>query len=150
MLYVQWSKRKSQSQILKELTKTCKVDGCDESLTHFKGPGESVLCRAHQLTLKEFGGAGRLNRLHTVHRTFICDECGKNIVDELNKKYPGLSETNPDLFNRLCRSRVIGDHKFRKADGGDDSLENIQTLCLDCNSDKTILCKDYEPSKSKS
>ena len=38
---------------------------------------------------------------------------------------------------------IIGDHIVRKVDGGPDTEENIQSLCLDCNSDKTILAEDW-------
>jgi len=143
MLESKWDRFKSYSQIRKEIDMCCTVEGCNNPLTHFKGLGESVLCREHQLNQREYGSTGRLDRLHTFHRTFTCDECGKNSVEEVDKKYPDLKNSDPDTFYRLCRNRVIGDHQKRKADGGDDSAENIRTLCLDCNSDKTILFKDY-------
>jgi 5-methylcytosine-specific restriction endonuclease McrA len=38
---------------------------------------------------------------------------------------------------------MIGDHIIRRADGGDDSEENVQSLCLMCNADKTILNEDW-------
>lgn len=38
---------------------------------------------------------------------------------------------------------MIADHQKRQADGGDDSAENIRSLCLNCNSDKTILNEDW-------
>lgn len=133
--------RKLKKQIEQGLT--CTVKGCSQPLTQKTGPGQDLLCRTHQKNLREFGGTGRLDRPWTHHRKWICDECGKDIQKELGKKYPDIQKENYALFARLCRSRVIGDHIVRKIDGGSDSEENIQTLCLDCNSDKTILSEDW-------
>ena len=140
---MKWDKPKSMLQLKKDLGKCCTIDGCGQPLTQMEGPGSSILCREHQLNQRDYGGTGRIDRPHTFHRTFVCDDCGKDVAAEVSKKYPGLQETDPKKFNRLCRNRVIGDHIIRRADGGDDSAENIQTLCLDCNSDKTILNEDY-------
>lgn len=134
------------SSILKEQTRLnskCCMPNCNELLSIFDGPGSDVLCRDHQLKLVEYGGAGKLGRLHTLHRKWVCDDCGKDVSVEVAKKYPGLEESDPVKFNRLCRNRIIGDHIIRRADGGDDSADNLQSLCLDCNSDKTILNEDY-------
>lgn len=140
---MKWDKPKSMLQLKKDLGKCCTIDGCGKPLTQMEGPGSGILCREHQLNQRDYGGTGRIDRPHTFHRTFVCDDCGKDVAAEVSKKYPGLQETDPKKFNRLCRNRVIGDHIIRRADGGDDSAENIQTLCLDCNSDKTILNEDY-------
>jgi 5-methylcytosine-specific restriction endonuclease McrA len=61
----------------------------------------------------------------------------------VRKKHPRIEEEDPALFSRMCRNRIIGDHIVRKVDGGPDTEENIQSLCLDCNSDKTILAEDW-------
>lgn len=138
-------KLKSQS-ILKEQIKSnliCCIDGCSESISMFEGPGSDLLCREHQLKLVEYGGAGKIDRLHTLHRKWVCDDCGVDVSEQVRLKYPTLEETSPILFNRLCRNRVIGDHQIRQADGGDDSEGNIRSLCLNCNSDKTILNEDW-------
>jgi hypothetical protein len=131
-----------QRQIRQHLI--CSLDGCDTALTIYDGPGSDSLCRKHQLKLREYGGTGRLDRPHTLHRKWVCDDCGKDVEAEVRKKFPDLENTDPVLFNRLCRNRIIGDHKIRRADGGDDSEENVQSLCLDCNSDKTILNEDFK------
>ncbi len=138
-------KLKSQA-ILKEqvrLNRICCMDGCNSLLSMFEGPGGDLLCRDHQLKLVEYGGAGKIDRLHTLHRKWICDDCGVDVSEQVRQKYPTLEETSPVLFNRLCRNRIIGDHQIRQADGGDDSEENIRSLCLNCNSDKTILNEDW-------
>lgn len=129
----------------KEFGKLCSIDGCDNPITPFKGPGSDCLCRDHQLKQVEYGGTGKLARPHTFHRKWVCDDCGKDVYDEVSRKFPGMEESDPDRFNRLCRNRIIGDHQHRKSDGGADTEENIRTLCLDCNSDKTILNEDYRP-----
>jgi hypothetical protein len=121
----------------------CSLDGCDRALSIYEGPGSNSLCRKHQLKQREYNGVGRLDRPHTFHRKWICDHCGKDVMQEVRNKYPELEEKDPIKFNRLCRNRIIGDHKIRQADGGDDSEDNLQSLCLDCNSDKTILNEDF-------
>ena len=144
---LQWEKlpkkspRKLKEQIAKGLT--CTVPGCDLPLSQKEGPGGDSLCRKHHKGMREVGGPGRLDRPHTFHRKWKCDACGKDVQEEVRKKFPGLEEENPALFSRLCRNRIIGDHIIRKADGGEDTEENIQSLCLDCNSDKTIISEDW-------
>ena len=135
------SPRKLKQQI--EAGVSCTVEGCNMPLTQKTGPGQDMLCRKHQKNLREFGGTGRLDRPHTHHRKWTCDECGKNIQEEVRKKFPLIEEEDPALFSRMCRNRIIGDHIVRKVDGGPDTAENIQSLCLDCNSDKTILAEDW-------
>ena len=46
----------------------CCLGDCDEPLTIFEGPGSDKLCREHQLLLTEYGGMGKLDRLHTFYR----------------------------------------------------------------------------------
>jgi|TARA_B110000902_G_scaffold252194_1_gene313358 5-methylcytosine-specific restriction endonuclease McrA len=135
------SPRKLKQQI--EAGVSCTVEGCNMPLTQKTGPGQDMLCRKHQKNLREFGGTGRLDRPHTHHRKWTCDECGKNVQEEVRKKHPRIEEEDPALFSRMCRNRIIGDHIVRKVDGGPDTEENIQSLCLDCNSDKTILAEDW-------
>lgn len=142
----QFDKVKSPAHLKKDIGKVCTLDGCNNPITHMMGPGKDVLCREHQLNLREYGGFGRIDRPHTFHRTWVCTDCGKDVSIEVSKKYPGLAESDPKLFNRLCRNRIIADHIIRKADGGSDAAANIQSLCLDCNADKTILNEDYRKS----
>lgn len=141
-------KRKSPAKLKEQIDKklTCSLPGCDNPLTHLSGPGSDKLCKHHQSLQREFNGPGRLDRPWTFFRKWTCDDCGKDIREEVRKKYPNLEEENPQLFYRMCRNRIIGDHIVRKADGGLDSEDNIQSFCLDCNSDKTILNEDYRNS----
>ena len=132
--------------VLKEqvrLKKMCCMDGCKNPLTIFEGPGSDILCREDQLKLVEYGGAGKIDRLHTLHRKWVCDDCGVDVSEQVRQKYPTMEQDNPVLFNRLCRNRIIGDHQVRQADGGSDAEDNIRSLCLNCNSDKTILNEDW-------
>lgn len=126
-----------------EAGSVCSIDGCGKPMSNMTGPGSDALCREHQLNQREYGGTGRLDRPHTFHRKWGCAHCGKDVSLAVREKYPELETENPKMFNRLCRNRIIADHIIRKADGGDDSEDNIQSLCLDCNSDKTILNEDW-------
>lgn len=138
-----WDQMKGMSQLKKDLGKVCSIPGCGKPLTHMQGPGSDTLCRDHQLGQVEYGGPGKISRPHTFHRQWACIDCGKDVSVEVDKKYPGLRESDPDKFFRLCRNRIIGDHVIRRADGGDDTKENVQSRCLDCNSDKTIINEDF-------
>lgn len=140
-----WYERKSWTEISKiqKNKLKCASPGCNELLSLYKGPGANKLCRDHQLKLSEYGGTGRLDRLHTLHRKWICDDCGTDVSKAVKDKFPNLETTEPELFNRLCRARIIGDHQIRKSDGGSDAESNIRSLCLNCNADKTIINKDY-------
>jgi hypothetical protein len=144
-------KKKSASIIKHQIDKNliCSLDGCSKPLSVYDGPGSDSLCRSHQLKQREYNGLGRLDRPHTFHRKWVCDMCGIDIAERVRTKYPTLEETSPELFNRLCRNQIIGDHIVRKADGGADTEDNIQSLCLLCNSDKTILSEDYRKPLDK-
>jgi hypothetical protein len=140
--------RKSPAIIKRQLKYklVCCIDGCGKPISQMTGPGSDRLCRDHQVNQREYGGVGRMDRPHTFHRKWVCDHCGKDVSEEVRKKFPEMEEQDPVTFNRLCRNRIIGDHIIRQADGGDNSKENLQSLCLDCNSDKTILNEDYKRS----
>ena len=144
-------KLKSQGILKQQIrsNQTCCMDGCNNPLTMFEGPGSDLLCREDQLKLVEYGGAGKIDRLHTLHRKWICDDCGVDVSEQVRLKYPNMEQDNPVLFNRLCRNRIIGDHQIRRADGGDDSEGNIKSFCLNCNSDKTIINEDWRKGSDK-
>jgi hypothetical protein len=133
---------KSRDQLKKEYGMVCAIEGCGKPLTSMRGPGSRKYCVDHQQQDHRLGGLGNSARPHTFHRTWICDECGTDIGAAIRAKYPGLEETDPDMFLRLVRNRIIGDHQIRKADGGGDSKENVRSLCIVCNADKTILSDD--------
>ncbi len=118
---------------------TCCV--CGASVTVFTGTGSQVLCEEHQDNLYVNGGTGRMDRPHTFHRKTCCDWCG---YDPL--KNPALAGiTDPEELTRVRNASLVGDHIIRRSDGGDDSEQNIQTLCRNCDAIKTMLNKDYLP-----
>ena len=89
---------------------------------------------------------GRVDRPHTFHRKFECDDCGYKPLED-----PRL-ESIPDEYIKRQVARVLmhGDHNIRQADGGDDSAENISSLCYVCHAKKTILEEDYKKNKEHS
>ena len=144
-------KFKSQAVLKEQIVKNklCTMPGCNHPLSMFDGPGSDILCREHSLKLVEYGGPGKIDRLHTLHRKWVCDDCGCDVSEQVRAKYPHYERDNPVLFNRLCRNRIIGDHQVRQADGGNDSEANIRSLCLNCNSDKTIISEDWRRGEDK-
>ena len=144
-----WDQPKSISQMKKELGKVCSVPGCGKPLTHMQGPGSGVLCREHQLQQREYGGYGRIDRPHTFHRSDVCSCCGQNINDdprwEKAQTFFGISLTE-EQKHEIKRRYNHGDHSFRKADGGEDSAENIAALCSFCHWVKTVINDDGRKS----
>lgn len=138
-------KIKSPSQLTKEMGRICTIDGCGQPITHMQGPGSAVLCREHQLKLREYGGMGRIDRPHTFHRDWVCEECGYNSLEDHR-----LSSVEDEMVKRrIARTLMHGDHNGkRKSDGGDDSAENVKCLCFVCHAVKTILEEDYMPGNT--
>ena len=141
MRIMNYDQPKSIGQIKKDMGKKCKI--CQKPVTTFKGPGSDCLCREHQLAQVEYGGVGKIDRPHTFHRNadFTCSECGWSLLDD-----PRLSSIENEMTKRrVARVLLHGDHHFtRKADGGDDSAENVKSLCVVCHAKKTILNQDYK------
>lgn len=136
--------RKTLSQIKEQRAagKICIIDDCNNPLTTYKGPGDKHLCREHQVQQREYGGMGRVDRLHSFSRDWCCTWCGYSPKDD-----PWFDEQQWDdeLHKiRAMRSTLIGDHTERKVEGGSDSKENVQTLCRVCDAKKTVLNKDYQ------
>lgn len=136
-----YDKFKPLSQQRREAGKKC--SHCDEPLTLFQGPGSDTLCRDHQLIMIEYGGVGRLDRPHSFHRNanFICDDCGWSILDD--HRLAGIEDE--DKKRQVARILLHGDHLIRQADGGDDSKENVKSLCVVCHAKKTVLNNDNRP-----
>jgi 5-methylcytosine-specific restriction endonuclease McrA len=108
-----------------------------------QGPGSAVLCREHQLKQREYGGMGRMDRPHTFHRDWICEECGYTALED-----PRLVGVEDEMVKRrIARTLIHGDHnKTRRSDGGNDSKENVKSLCFVCHAVKTTLEEDYMPN----
>jgi hypothetical protein len=134
-----WDQPKTMGQVIKEQGKTCSIPGCGQPLTHMLGPGSESLCRDHQLEQREYGGMGRMDRPHTFHRKWVCEDCGYNPLED-----PRLADIEDEMVRRrVGRILIHGDHQHRQADGGDDTAENIRSVCYVCHAKKTILSEDY-------
>jgi len=132
---------KPRSQLRRELGLTCTAPGCSEPLTAFLGPGSDSFCREHQINLNTYGGMGNPKRPHTHSRNkdYTCEECGWEVL-----KDPRIASVEDESLKRqIGRIILHGDHHYtRHADGGDDTPDNIKTLCPICHAKKTVLNKD--------
>ena len=83
---------------------------------------------------------GRADRPHTFHRKWECSDCGYQPLED-----PRLADITDEMQKRrVARILMHGDHNTtRKADGGDDSADNIRSQCVVCHAKKTVLNKDY-------
>ena len=125
-------------QIFEE-KRLCALVDCQNLLTEFKGPGQDVLCRKHQVEQIEYGGFGRYDRPHTFHRGFVCDECGQDA-----RELPVIKAIQDEVVKmRAIRSIMHGDHQHLKSEGGSDAETNIRQLCITCHMVKTIVEQDY-------
>lgn len=131
---------KSVAVLKKEFGQTCTIPGCNNRLTNMQGPGSGTLCREHQLSQIKYGGMGRIDRKHTFHRDWVCEECGYNPLED-----PRLADIeDEEVKQRVGRTVMHADHNvIPKADGGDDSKRNCRCLCIVCHAKKTVLNKDY-------
>jgi 5-methylcytosine-specific restriction endonuclease McrA len=140
----EYDKPKGMADLSAAMTTLCCIDGCANHLTTYKGPGQDVLCREHQLMLREYGGMGRLDRPHTFHRSWICSECGYNSLEDSRLK----DIVDEMIKRRVARVLMHGDHnETRRADGGDDSAANVKCLCFVCHAKKTIINEDYKNNR---
>jgi len=132
-----FDKVKNPGQMSRDMGKVCKV--CGQPVSQFEGPGSDVLCREHQIAQRDYGGMGRIDRPHTFHRAWVCDECGYNALED-----PRLADIEDEMIKRrVARVLMHGDHQQRQADGGDDSKANVRSLCFVCHAKKTIINEDW-------
>ena len=143
------------ASILKEqvrLQARCKHKDCTNDLSIFDGPGSDILCRQHQLELVEYGGYGKISKLHTFHRSDVCECCGQDINEDPRwakcESYFGAVLTDKQKSEQKRRYNH-GDHDFRRADGGDDTSENTNAFCSFCHWYKTVLYNDGRKSDAK-
>ena len=137
-------KSDAQMRIIFKDKKKCKHTDCNNLLTERKGPGQDLLCREHQKQLREYGGFGRLDRLHTFHRDFVCEECGYDPRED-----PQITCIEDDYDRmRVIRGVMHGDHQHLKSEGGSDTADNIRTVCVRCHMIKTYRDKDYLGGKN--
>jgi 5-methylcytosine-specific restriction endonuclease McrA len=133
-----WKSITERKQIFEE-KRLCTLEDCQNLLTEFKGPGQEVLCREHQVEQREYGGFGRIDRPHTFHRGFVCDECGQDA-----RELPVIKAIQDEVIKmRAIRSIMHADHKQLKSEGGSDAEKNIRLLCITCHNVKTQVEQDY-------
>jgi len=132
-------KLKSNAVLKEQLEVKCMLEDCDNTLSIYDGPGSNSLCREHQLECVEYGGMGKADRPWTFYRTMECAKCGYNPTED-----PEFDDIE-DEYHRLRVMRAImhGDHIHLKSQGGANTKDNIQTLCVKCHMIKTYREKDY-------
>tara|TARA_B100000902_G_C27321759_1_gene925130 strand:- start:3594 stop:4034 length:441 start_codon:yes stop_codon:yes gene_type:complete len=136
-------KLKSNAVLKEQLEVKCMLEDCDNTLSIYDGPGSNSLCRDHQLECVEYGGMGKPERPWTFYRTMVCAKCGYNPTED------SQFEEIDDEYHRLRVMRAImhGDHIHLKSQGGANTADNIQTLCVKCHMIKTYKEKDYLGTK---
>ena len=136
-------KLKSNAVLKEQLEVKCMLEDCDNTLSIYDGPGSNSLCREHQLECVEYGGMGKPERPWTFYRTMVCAKCGYNPTED------SQFEEIEDEYHRLRVMRAImhGDHIHLKSQGGANTADNIQTLCVKCHMIKTYKEKDYLGTK---
>ena len=125
-------------------TRTCCLDGCNNHLTEYKGPGSKSLCREHQLTLREYGGPGRTDRPWTFWKKDHCECCGHD-----PKTNPQIVKLKEPMRTIVARMMLHVDHvkagrqdKYKNANGVNHP-KNLRTLCMECHMLKTYKDGDH-------
>ena len=121
----------------------CMLEDCEQTLSTYEGPGSNILCRLHQLECVQYGGMGKPDRPWTFYRTMECSKCGYNPTEDTQ------FDEIEDEYHRLMVMRAImhGDHIHLKSQGGSNTADNIQTLCVKCHMIKTYRDKDFLGAK---
>jgi len=144
-LEVGYAGEKSQSTLYqyKLYPQFCTLFWCNNEPSRYKGVG-SRMCEHHQSLMREYGGPARTDRPYTFNKKQYCEKCGFNPwTDD-----PLLDKIDDEIVkDRLAWGTLIVDHIHTQRDGGDDSPENCQTLCVRCNQHKTTLACDNMPKK---
>ena len=119
----------------------CTNPGCNNFLTPYQGPGSDTLCRDHQKNLAEYGGLATKTKDYSQHRGTHCEHCGYTpLTDERVQSVEDLK-----IRNRLMRTLLTVDHI--DGDHNNNNPENLQTLCPNCHSIKTVINGDtFTPS----
>lgn len=80
---------------------------------------------------KELSNQIVIKRGHTNKRNKICQRVRKEIISEQNDKCN-------TCMKELTEFNVNIDHKIGVQFGGTNDIDNLQALCLECHSEKTI------------
>ncbi len=121
-------------------TAKCKLNGCDNTLTIYKGTGSKTLCEQHQRTQREYGGFARIDRKYTFWKKDFCECCGHKPIENIRLvKMPEPMKSV--LAMRLLQVDHIVPGKSKK--DRNDHPSNIQTLCGDCHQLKTLINGDF-------
>ena len=129
---------------LRELSK-CELDGCDNPLTHYKGPGSLSLCREHQIRQRQYGGPARRDRPWSFWKKDHCEDCG-HVPHRDNPKIAELKEPARTILGMMM---LHVDHKKagrgakRTGELGVNHPNNLVTLCQECHMLKTYLKGDH-------
>ena len=124
--------------------KYCMLEDCCNEITPYKGTGQDVLCAQHQAECSEYGGMGKPERPHTFYRGWECTNCGYDPrTDEVRFGHV----EDPFIRNRAMRGVMHGDHIHLKSQGGKDTKDNINTLCVLCHMAKTYIEGDFLSKK---
>ena len=114
----------------------CSIEGCENFLTAYQGPGSDTLCRYHQKNLADYGGLATTKKSYSQHRGTHCEHCGYTPLTD--KRVQDVEDLK--VRNRLCRTLLTVDHIDGNHENNDD--ENLQTLCTVCHAIKTVINGD--------
>lgn len=127
----------------------CTVPGCNDDVTIYKGAGESLYCRYHQMMLIENGGLAKPNRPYTFWKKYTCQNPNCNYSPWEDKRFDEIED--PKIKHQAQRATLICDHivkqELAEKLGWDfDKIhgpENIQTLCQICDKIKSAKSGDW-------
>jgi hypothetical protein len=119
----------------------CTAPGCTDSVTIYKGVGESIYCRHHQMMLIENGGLAKANRPYTFHKKWCCSHCGYDPRED--NRFDRIED--PKIKKMAQRATLICDHivtqqRAEKLGWTFDQIhgpDNIQTICQICDKIKS-------------
>lgn len=126
-------------------TSKCMLDGCDNTLSHYQGPGSLKLCRGHQIVQREYGGFARTDRPWTFWKKDHCEECGHKPSRD-NKKIVKLDEPYKSTLGRMMLHVdhiSVGRHDKYTNSNGVNHPDNLVTLCMECHMLKTYAKGDH-------
>lgn len=127
----------------------CTVPGCDNDVTIYKGAGETIYCRDHQLMMIENGGLAKPNRPYTFHKKWKCSNPKCNYDPRDDPRFDDIED--PKIKHQAQRATLICDHIVTQQMGERlgwtlDQIhgpDNIQTLCSICDKIKSAQSGDW-------